>query len=418
MKNIHISGGRYDIEINSHEERSLFYAGGLIITVSIIMLFGLTMLYSTTSYGIERPGSVVSAKFFYNQLVWAFIGICGGIGVFFIGYQRLAKWSTLLMFVSIILLIIAAVFMPDIKGAHRWIKIRLPGFRMSLQPSELAKIAVALFLSKYCAENIRCINQWSFKRGFLPGGIMCGVVIAAIILGKDLGTALLLSATCGIVFFVAGLRLSYLAIPFVTVLPGLWYYIKNYDPERWSRLTSFIHPERLQKSDAYQLWNSILALGSGGWFGVGFMKSRLKAKYLPEAHTDFILSIVGEELGLISTILVIIAYLIFMFFALKISLNAKSRQGMLLGITITMLIMLQAFINIGVVTGSLPTKGMSAPLISYGGSNLLMCLIGVGLLVNIAVETALPNFSEEFLHHFWQQFSAIYRKITGKSATS
>jgi cell division protein FtsW len=413
MKNIHISGSRYEIEINPHEEQSLFYAGGLIITVTIIMLFGLTMLYSTSSYGIERPGSIVGARLFYSQLVWAFIGLCGGITVFSIGYQRLAKWSVLLMIASVILLLIAAIFMPDIKGAHRWIKFRLPGFSMSLQPSEFAKIAIALFLSKYCAENIRCINKWSLKRGFLPGATMCGVVIATVVLGKDLGTTLLLAATCAIVFFVAGMRLLYLLIPTVTVLPALWYYLKNYDPERWSRLTSFLHPELLQQNDAYQLWNSILALGSGGWLGIGFTESRLKAKYLPEAHTDFILSIVGEELGLISTILVITAYLAFMFFALRISLNAKTRQGMLLGIAITTVIMLQAFINIGVVTGSLPTKGMPAPLISYGGSNLLMCLVGVGLLVSIAIETALPNFRQELLNNIWQRLSAIKQKITG-----
>jgi cell division protein FtsW len=194
---------------------------------------------------------------------------------------------------------------------------------------------------------------------------------------------------------------------------GLWYYIKNHDLERWSRLTSFMQPELLQKSDGYQLWNSILALGSGNWFGIGFMESRLKAKYLPEAHTDFILSIVGEELGLISTTMVIVGYLLFMFFALKISLNAKNRQGMLLGITITVLIMLQAFINIGVVTGSLPTKGMSAPLISYGGSNLVMCLVGVGLLVNIAIETAQPNFSKDLLNNIRQRISAIKQQLTG-----
>ncbi len=413
MNSIHISGPKYDIEINQHEERSLFYAFALIVTVAIILLFGLTMLYSTSSYGIERAGSAVGVRLFYSQLVWAFLGTCGGITVFFVGYQRLAKLSVLLMIASIILLVVAAVFMPDIKGAHRWIRFRLPGLTMSMQPSEFAKIAIALFLSKYCAENIRCINKLSFKRGFLPGALFCVLVIGTIVMGKDLGTALLISATCAIIFFVAGVRLSYLLIPAIAGATGLWYYIKEYDLERWSRLTSFMQPEILQKADGYQLWNSILALGSGGWFGIGFMESRLKAKYLPEAHTDFILSIVGEELGFISTLLVLLAYVAFMFFALKISLNAKTRQGMLLGVAVTTVIILQAFINIGVVTGSLPTKGMSAPLISYGGSNLLMCLIGVGLLTNIAVETALPNFRKELLESFLQYIKTAKQKITG-----
>ena len=412
MKHIHITGSKYEIEINPNEERSLFYAAGLIITTSIILLFGLTMLYSTSSYGIETAGNIVGARLFYRQLFWAALGIGLGIFVFFTGYQRIAKLSIPLMLVSLILLLIAVIFMPDIKGAHRWIKFNIPGFSMSLQPSELAKIAIAIYLSKYCSENIRSLNDWSFKRGFIPGVMWCTLLIVTIVAGKDLGTALLISATCAIIFFIAGLRISLFLLP-TPILVGLWYYIKNYDLERWSRLTSFLQPELLQKSDGYQLWNSILALGSGNWFGIGFMESRLKAKYLPEAHTDFILSIVGEELGLISTTMVIGAYLLFMFFALKISLNAKNRQGMLLGIAITVLIMLQAFINIGVVTGSLPTKGMSAPLISYGGSNLLMCLAGVGLLVNIAIETAQPNFSKDLLKNIRQRASLIKQKLTG-----
>ena len=407
MKHIRITAPRSDRVKRQNDESSLFYAGGLVITATVIILFGLTMLYSTTSYGMSNPGSSAGVRLFYSQMVWAVIGTCSAITVFFIGYRNLAKFGVPFMLLSVILLLIAAIFMPDIKGAHRWIRFHLPGITLSLQPSEFAKIAMALFLSQYCAEHFRNINEWSFKRGFLPGGILCGLVVMAVIAGKDLGTALLLAMTCGIIFFIAGLRLLYLTVPVVTLLPLLWYYIKYHDPERWSRLTSFMTPELLQKSDSYQLWNSILALGSGGWFGVGFMHSRLKAKYLPEAHTDFIISIAGEELGLIITVAIIVAYLLFMYFAIKISLNARTRQGMLLGSTITILIVLQAFINIGVVTGSLPTKGMPAPFISYGGSNLVMCLTGVGLLLNIAIETTLPDFTNEFFKGVKQRLTAL-----------
>jgi cell division protein FtsW len=195
-------------------------------------------------------------------------------------------------------------------------------------------------------------------------------------------------------------------LPVITALPALVWYLYRHDPERWSRLTSFLTPELLQKTDAYQLWNSLLALGSGGWFGIGFMESRLKAKYLPEAHTDFILSIVGEELGLLAMLLVIAAYMLFMFFALKISLNAKRRQAMLLGVGVTMLIVLQAFVNIGVISGALPTKGMPAPLISYGGSNLLMCWIGIGLLAGIALENIYPDYSRVL----WERLNRVLHR--------
>jgi cell division protein FtsW len=164
-----------------------------------------------------------------------------------------------------------------------------------------------------------------------------------------------------------------------------------------SRLTSFIDPEACRSESGYQLWNSLLAFGSGSWFGIGFGESRLKAKYLPEAHTDFILSIVGEELGLLALSLVIFAYLAFAWFALKISLNSRTRQGTLLGVSLTSMIILQAIINIGVVSGAFPTKGMPAPFISYGGSNLVMVLTSVGLLMSIAAETASQGFHEQLL---------------------
>ena len=164
-----------------------------------------------------------------------------------------------------------------------------------------------------------------------------------------------------------------------------------------SRVTSFTNPgnEELRDSDGYQLWNSLLALGSGGWDGVGFMESRMKQRYLPESHTDFILAVVGEELGLIGLLCVIAGYLLFGYFGMKIALNSRSRYGMLLAQTITLIIVLQAAINIGVVSGALPTKGISAPLISYGGSNLLMNMVMVGLLVSVGLENV-PGLTDKW----------------------
>ena len=177
----------------------------------------------------------------------------------------------------------------------------------------------------------------------------------------------------------------------------LAFYLLEFDPERLSRVTSFTNPgdEALRENDGYQLWNSLLALGSGGWGGIGFMESRMKLRYLPEAHTDFILAVVGEELGYIGLLAVIGAYLTLGYFGMKIALNSRSRFGLLLAQTITLIILLQAGINIGVISGAMPTKGISAPLISYGGSNLLINMIMVGLLVSVGLENV-PGLTDKW----------------------
>ncbi len=403
MQNLNLTKARREENNNSGAEKSINYACGLMITVTVILLFGLTMLYSTS---FNTDGT----RFFYNQLLWTCIGLATGSAVFVIGHRRLAEIGIILVIGSIMLLAIADFAFPAVKGAYRWIRLSIGPFRMSIQPSEFAKLAMALFLSKYCAENVRHINKLFRRNGPIFPALVCGSIMLFVLAGRDLGTTLLLAAVMMVVFFVAGMRLAFILTPVVLGGSGLFYLLKNFDPERWSRLTSFVNPEAFQRADGYQLWNSLLALGSGKWFGIGFMESRLKAKYLPEAHTDFILSIVGEELGLISLLLVMAAYLLFAYFALKISLNSPSKQAMLLGTAIVATVILQAIINIGVISGALPTKGMPAPFISYGGSNLLMNLIGVGLLLSIAAENVFPGFHDELLESMRKRAMFFKRK--------
>lgn len=371
---------------NDHDEASLSYALLLFVIVSSIVLFGLTVLYST-SYG------VAGSMYFKKQLIWCGVGILCGFVTFMIGYKRLIQISPLFIILSVILLAGALCF-PEVKGARRWIKIPHIG---NIQPSEFAKVAIALFLARYCSDKMRNISVISLRNGFVPGVAVCVFVMLMVVAGKDLGTTLLLGTVTAVVMFASGLKMRYLVVPAFSLPPVLVFAIYKFDPMRWARITSFLDPEQYLKEDGYQLWNSLLALGSGDWFGVGFMASRLKHKYLPEAHTDFILSIVGEELGLIGMCCVIMAYIAFMIVAVKISINASTRQGMLLGCGITALVSLQAFINIGVISGALPTKGMPAPFISYGGSNLVVCLIETGLLLSIAIETAKPDFNTDLI---------------------
>jgi cell division protein FtsW len=189
-------------------------------------------------------------------------------------------------------------------------------------------------------------------------------------------------------------RVFFFLMPLGLLLLGL--YLLD-DPERISRITSIFNPgsESQRNTDGYQLWNSLLALGSGGWKGIGFMDSMMKHRYLPEAHTDFILAVVGEELGFFGILGVISAYLLLGFFGMKIAANNRSRMGMLLAYTLTLLFMLQAGINIGVVSGALPTTGIAAPLISYGGSSLLINMILIGLIISVGLENV-PGLTDNW----------------------
>lgn len=356
---------------------------GLLVVTMALSTFGLTMLYSASSADLVR-----SVGYFKNQLMWFLLGCTGGVIVFLCGYRWLAKNSKFWMFFCAFLLLIAFKFGREINGAHRW--IQFAGF--TIQPSEFAKIAVALFVANYCTDNLRSFSNFRGKHGILPMGITLSIVILLIFAGRDLGTTLLVGCMAFLTLVVAGLRWFYYVVP-ALFLTAVGFYIVLFDHNRLLRITSFLRPETVKSGAGYQLLNSLMALGSGGWLGIGLMEGRMKARYLPEAHTDFILAVVGEELGLLAIIGVLILYSLWGYFALRIVFTANSRLGMLLGWALTLGIMLQAAINLLVISGLAPTKGMPAPFISYGGSNLVGCLIGVGLLVSIAVESADPGYN-------------------------
>ena len=382
----------------SEEAESSVCARRLLGIVAILIVFGLTMLYST-SY------NVAGLRFFKFQILWVLIGSAAGFAAYFFGYRRLTNYRWLWWIAVFLMLIVAVTCYPPINGAYRWIKIKLPGFSMSIQPSELAKIVVAISTARFCADNLRTFNDLNrFKGGMFQLAAILAPIVLGILIGHDLGTTVLVSLTAFCIMLAAGLRLFYLSIPAVmAVLGGIYIYFC--DPMRRGRVLSFLDPERYASDIGYQLWNSLLALGSGGWCGIGFMESRLKQYYLPESHTDFILAIVGEELGLIALLALIVLYGFFTWCGVKISLNSTSRLGMLLGFGLTCFIAMQAVINISVISGAAPTKGMPAPFISYGGSNMMVCLIAVGLLLSIAEETASPGYTErnmQKLRELWQ----------------
>lgn len=356
-----------------------------IIIATAILFFGLVMLYST-SY-------VTSGNdFFKKQLVWMFFGLCASAATLVLGAKRLSDWSPIFLIVLAVLLVIAR-FSKEINGAHRWIILG----PVSIQPSEFCKVAITLFMAKFLSSRTHALETEPFKKVLVPISIWVLPVIGLVFLGKDLGTSVLLGLLFLSMLFVAGMRLRYL-LPVVLLLPpaALWYFLK-FDAMRAKRLTSFLNPEAVSDGAGYQLFQSLLALGSGEWLGLGFGESRLKLKYLPEAHTDFILAVVGEELGFVFLILTILAYLLLVLLGLAIAAKAPHRQNKLIAFGMMTFIAIQAMINIGVICAALPTKGMSAPMISYGGSNLITCMVAISCVVSIGIDSVYPNYADSLL---------------------
>lgn len=352
----------------------------LLILTTILVVFGLTMLYSA-SYG------QAGLAYFKKQLLWVGLGATAATVVILIGYRKLAALSPFFMGISFVLLLIAKFYFRSVKGGERWLRFG----PVTIQPSEFAKIAIILFVSYYCNEHQRTFFKLRERYGLLPLMLPVLGVIGAILLGRDLGTTILAVTTTSLTLFAAGLYLRYMVFPCLFgMLAGVYVYF--FDPTRLARVTTFAHPEDQKEGKGYQLWNSLKAIGSGHWFGRGFMNSRMKAKYLPEAHTDFILSIIGEELGFVAMVILILLYTLWGFFALRIAFNASSRLGTIMGFALTSSITLQAAINIAVVSGSIPTKGMPAPFISFGGSSMIASLIAVGLLMSIAMDALNPGY--------------------------
>ncbi len=381
---------------SGEEESIAISALGLLAVTILLLAFGLTMLYSAsyTTSGIS---------FFKKQLIWIVTGVAGGGVLFITGYRRLCNArSALLIFCWVLL--VAALFFEPVKGARRWIRFALPVLgEVSLQPSELTKIVLCLFTAGYCTAYSRSFHRFLHSHGVLSLGALVVAAGGLIWAGKDMGTTLLVLTVAGAVMLAAGLPLRYALIG--GALGVLYFGAKVIgNPERLSRVLSIADPAKDGLGAGYQLYRSLTALGSGGWLGLGLGESRLKNHYLPEAHTDFILSVVGEELGLVAIWLVILLYLLWGFFAMRIAIRANSKLGMLLAFGLTMAVQLQALINLAVVSGSIPTKGMPAPFISYGGSNVMCSILAVSLLLSVAMETLRPGYSDAMLDSVKRKF--------------
>ncbi|MCR4337951.1 MAG: putative lipid II flippase FtsW [Candidatus Omnitrophica bacterium] len=346
--------------------------------VSFLIFVGIVMIYSSTGiYALQEMGDKL--YFLKRHLIFLSLGLLLTLGVMMIDYRILQKLSKPILFVAVILLIL--VLIPGIgqyiNGARRWFKMGPFNF----QPSEFAKLAMVIYAADFLARKQSKVK--SFFHGFLPLMTVVGVVCALILKQPDLGSSFLIGVVVLTMLFVAGVELKYLGFLGFMTLPAFFVLIVNV-PYRWTRIITFLDPWEDSQGTGFQLTQSQIALGSGGIFGVGLGHSMQKLFYLPAAHTDFILSIIGEELGFIGAFTVILFFIAFIWQGARLAKRVSDPFGYFLSIGIVVMLGFQAMINIGVSIGALPTKGLPLPFISYGGSALIFNLMEIGLLLNIS----------------------------------
>lgn len=350
-----------------------------LFTVSILLLvLGLIVISSASA---PESLAITSGKsvFHYGlkQLTFALIGL--GLMFFFMKfpYQGLKKFTVPMVLITIVLLVAVLFVAKEVKGATRWINL---GF-FQLQPSEMAKLAVIMAIAHYCSEINNGIKN--FVIGIFLPLFFLGVICALIMLEPDLGTTIVIFMSAMIMLFAAGAKLFHLIIPGLVGF-GAGVVMIITEPYRLERLFAFLNPWKDPKDTGWQIIQSLYALGSGGPMGLGLGMSRQKFHYLPEAHTDYIFSILGEELGLLGTISVIVLFFFLAWRGYKIAIAADDFYGRMLAVGITSCLVFQALLNISVVTSSVPVTGITLPFLSYGGSSLLVSLMGIGVLLNIS----------------------------------
>ncbi|MEW6724840.1 MAG: stage V sporulation protein E [Bacillota bacterium] len=353
----------------------------IFVVVSILLGIGVVMVYSSSAVkALVMHGDAL--HYLKRQLLWALLGFAGMVAVMRLDYWRLRPLVRPLFLITVLLLVVVLIpgIGKEINGARRWLEVG----PLTMQPSELAKLSVILLLADQLARLGDQVK--SFIRGLLPLLVLLGLIFALILMEPDLGTAIALAGTFVLMLYVAGARLGHLFGLGLLSVPLLVWAVWTEDYRR-QRILAFLDPWADKQDTGYHIIQSLYALGSGGLFGLGLGWSRQKLFYLPEQHTDFIFAIIGEELGFIGAVSILLLFFLFMWRGYRVALSAPDLFSSLLAMGVTTLIGLQAVINIGVVTGSMPITGIPLPFVSFGGSNLVIVLAGVGFLLNISCYT-------------------------------
>jgi cell division protein FtsW len=349
--------------------------------VTLLVFIGLVMIFSASAVmAKERFGSAY--EFLIKQLIWAIAGLAAMVIAMKVDYKRLqhpALVFTLLGFTTLFL--ISVFFLDRAHGTHRWFHLG----PISFQPSELAKPALILFLAWFLKEKTlenKTASINDVRNTLLPALVPTMAFLGLIVFQPDLGTAIACAGITACILFVAGIRLRYFGYAFLASLLPLYFLISHVSYRR-DRILAFLNPYADPKGFGFHIIQSLIAVSTGGITGQGLMEGKQKLFYLPEPHTDFIFAVTAEELGLVGALAVIILFAIFLWRGTRAALRTQDNFGRFLAVGITSMIVLQAFINISVVLGLMPTKGIPLPFVSYGGSSLFVTLACVGVLLNI-----------------------------------
>ncbi len=350
----------------------------LLITTIALVSIGIVMVFSASAVRAQQVYNDQNL-FLKRQMVYALMGLVAMLITMRLDYHVWYTWRWPLLMVAFGLLLFVLVAGRTVGGARRWIDL---GF-FTIQPSEIAKFAVLVYLASLLKRKHAKVD--SLRGVFLPAMTVVGTAAVLVLAERDLGSPAVMVATFLVLLAIAGGRFLHI-FSFASLSLVSFVALIAIDAERRGRILAFLDPWAHAQDDGFQLVQSFIGFGVGGIFGQGLGEGRQKLFYLPEAHTDFIFSVIGEELGLIGTWGIVILYLLFVCLGLRVALRAKDSFGSFLAVGITLMIAFQALLNIAVVTGLAPTKGLTLPFISYGGNSLIISMMSAGVLMNIAAQ--------------------------------
>src|SRR5436309_1129374 len=351
-------------------DRWLFAVTMLLVFVGLVMVFSASAVMAR-----ERFGSPYA--FLSKQLIWAVAGLMAMLVTMRVDFRRYKHPALVFSFMGLTTLLLISVFFLDRShNTHRW--IHAGGF--SFQPSELAKPVLILFLAYFLESRAKSMDD--VRNTLVPAATPILMFLGLIVLEPDLGTAIAYAGIAGCILYVAGMRMRYFGYAFAASLPALYVLIFHVAWRR-DRILAFLNPYADRQKTGFHIIQSLIAVGTGGVTGLGLMEGKQKLFYLPEPHTDFIFAVTAEELGLVGALFVVALFAIFLWRGMRASWRTEDMFGRYLAVGITSMVVMQAFINISVVLGMMPTKGIPLPLVSYGGSSLFVTLGCIGVLLNI-----------------------------------
>ncbi|MGV7219955.1 MAG: putative lipid II flippase FtsW [Nitrospinales bacterium] len=368
--------------MSNTSNRNLHCDSILGLTIAALVLTGIVMVFSSSAvYAMEEYQD--SYFFLKRHLLWVSIGTIVLLIFRKLDYHKLDSLTYPAMFITFLFLVAVMVpsFSKEVGGARRWLTIG----EFSFQPSEMAKFALVLFIAKSLDKRVDKLKNFAY--GYLPNLIVMGFFFMLILSQPDFGTATIIGTVVFLMMFIAGVRTKFLVYSVLGIIPFLISAVLTAE-YRTRRILSFLDPWQDASDSGFQAVQSFMAFGRGGIFGLGLGDSNQKLFYLPEAHTDFIFSVIGEELGLIGTVGIVLMFALLVGRGLIAASRAKDLFGTHLALGLTLMIGLQALTNMGVAVGILPTKGLTLPFISLGGSSLLVSMACMGVLLNISEQSA------------------------------